>query len=79
MARKGAFQRASPFEDVFVFWLRMDRDLKKAFDKSDRDIPRVYRKVCLDMPCMLVVSNTRSDTWWREYNLRGRVGQQYWM
>eukprot|EP00974_Lingulodinium_polyedra_P040609 3900882-Lingulodinium_polyedra.AAC.1 len=66
-------------EDYIAFLLRVEQGRKRARDMSDKDIPQVYRRLCLGVRCKLMWSKTRSDMWWHEYNARGRVGQQYRM
>eukprot|EP00974_Lingulodinium_polyedra_P115138 11150337-Lingulodinium_polyedra.AAC.1 len=63
-AQKGKLQRVSPPEDYFALFLRVEQDLKRARDKSDKDIPRVYCRLCLDALCKFVLLKTRSDMWW---------------
>ena len=78
-AHKGALKRVSPPEEFFAFRVRMEKDLKKASDQLDKDTPRRYRKVVLDVSAKFLVLKTRNDMWWHEYTLRERVGAQYRM
>ena len=50
-AQKGALQRVSPPEDFFAFLLRVNQDLnkKEAHDTPGKDMPKAYRKACLDV------------------------------
>ena len=78
-ARTCACQRVSPPEDYCALLLGMDKDLQKALGDSDKEVPRIYQRVCLDARCKCGLSRNRLCVWWHARNMRECIGHEYRM